>query len=121
MFTRTVQYKDAVLTISRDNVRSRLLRGMVYRHFDIEAMDESEFLVVQGFVQFLTQVKIDGEVGFEVPAITADTETMLAGYAAFSDMSPDFFDAYYPALIEVDKVVGDPEVAPGNGGKKKAS
>lgn len=119
MFTHTVQYKDAVLTISRDNVRSRLLRGMIYRHFDIEAMDEAEFLVVQGFVQFLTQVKVDGDIGFEVPAITADTTSIRAAFDAFIDMSPDFFEAYYPALLEVDKVVGDPELAPGDTSKKK--
>lgn len=120
MLTRTVHYKDAVLTIGRENVRSRLLRGMVYRHFDLTDITDEEFQLVQGFVTFLTQVRVEGDVGFAIPSVSADKKVVLAAYDAFLDMPAEFFDAYIEALMEVDSVIGDPDTTIGAAKKKAA-
>jgi hypothetical protein len=120
MFAKTVYYNGATLKIRREDVRSRLLRGMVFRHFDItEDMPDDEWQLLHGFVKFLTQVEITGDVGFAVPSVTADKKTVLGGYEAFLTAPGAFFDAYYPTLLEVDQVIGDPDTAPGDDGQKK--
>lgn len=122
MFEQSLTFKDAVLTVRRENVKSRLLRGMVYRHFNInEDTDDADFLLIQAFVQFLTQVQVHGDIGFPIPKLSASRENILEAYEAFLNLPAEFFDIYYPALQEVDEVVGDPELTPDESGKKKAA
>lgn len=120
MFEQSLTFNDAVLTVRRENVKSRLLRGMVYRHFNInEDIDEAEFLLIQAFVQFLTQVQVHGDIGFPIPKLSASRENIMEAYEAFLNLPGEFFDVYHPALKEVDEVVGDPELTPDENGKKK--
>lgn len=121
LLPQIVTYNGAVLTITRENVRSRVLSGLIYRHFDIlsDDIDESEFLLIEYFVKFMTQCKVDGQIGFAVPLPSAHHEVILAAYDAFQNMPAEFFDVFVEGYNAVNAVVGDPDTSPTS--KKKAA
>lgn len=121
LLPQIVTYNGAVLTITRENVRSRVLSGLLWRHFNVtEDIDEGEFLLMQYFVIFMTQCKVDGNIGFGLPPVSAPHDVIMAAFDAFLSLPAEFFDVFVEAYNAVNAVVGDPETTPTTAKKKVA-
>ena len=102
MIEKTFTYNGATITCTRATVRSRLQTNWIYSHFvaeDTAALDMYTYTV---FARFMTQCAITGDLGFEVPGIGADKETMQAALDAFLDQPAEFHDVLVAALNEAD-------------------
>lgn len=120
MLTKTVTYNDATLEVSRETMRSRLQKNIVYRKLaDVGTTDEDyEFIVA--YAHLVTQVTVTaGNLPFSIAALTDTDDEMKAAYAAFLDCDGSLWNVIGEALREVDAPLGDPDLAPGADAQKK--
>lgn len=102
MIEKTIEYNGATIACKRATVRSRLHTNWIYSHFvseDTEALDMYTYTV---FARFLTQCTVSGDLGFTIPGIGADKETIQAALEAFLDMPAEFHDVLVAGLNEAD-------------------
>lgn len=120
MFTKTFDYNGASVTVRRADVRARLLQNMIFRHFPIaEGMPIDEWTLYNTFAEFMTLVKVEGDLGFPIPAVAASPEDILAAYENFLALPETFYNQYQAALNEVNAIIGSPATAPGASEKKQ--
>lgn len=113
MLSKTITYDGAVVTIRRADVRARLRASIVYQKFDISRdMPADEWVFLRTYARFLAQATVEGDLGFAMPTVTDDIETLRAGLDNFLSLEGIFYDLITLAFNEVDRVIGDPDFVP---------
>jgi hypothetical protein len=119
MTERTFQYNGATVSIRRAKVRDKVSIGAILRKLDIAEGDEEGNIAGYAFARFMVLSDVEGDLGFALPQVTDDAETIHAAIESFLDADGDLYDGLIGALNRADTPTGDPDLQPGADAKKK--
>lgn len=120
MIEQTVTYNGATITLKRATVRSRMLSQVILGRLGVTRDTPNlDFYLINEYANFLTQTKIEGDVGFHVPLPVAESDELKAGYEVFYDAPSAFFDAVVIPLRLIESDVNDDALLPKTDEEKK--
>lgn len=115
MISKTFDWNGATITWHRRTIRHKLMvRNILSRMTKGNAAetDDFEFYLYAEFANFVVRADVDGDIGFELPAMVSTDEEIMAGFEAYMDLPDAFHDALESIERTVEQPIGDADLTP---------
>ena len=113
MLTEKFSHNGASVEVRRADVRARLRAQLVYATFDVQTdMPDEAWAELRFFARFLSQTRIEGDLGFPVAAVSDDRASLERCLEAFLAADEVLYDRLLIAMNNVARNPGDADLLP---------